>query len=128
MLTDPEKTIFAGLALSIRELSGCPDKQGAVLVQHHRVLAHGHNRRIIKDKEWEVSAIYDALYGARSLDIAGAILYSTYYPTLDEFKMIIATGIITLYFFGEPQNADTIKLLNALPAASIPLEIVRLQK
>jgi deoxycytidylate deaminase len=127
MLTETEKSVFAGLTLGNKELSGCPIKQGAVLVQNHRILSHGYNRRIIKDKEWEVSAIYDTLFGARNLDLTGSSIFSTYFPSLDELKLIIAAGIISLYFFGEVQNIESVKLLNALPEASIPLEIVRLQ-
>lgn len=88
----------------------------------------GHNRKIIKSRQWEISAIYDAIFSARHEDLSGSTLFSTCFPNFDDMKLIIAVGVSTLCFFGPEGDLDTIDLINELPKNKIPLEIIRLKE
>lgn len=93
-------------------------------------MSYGFNRRIIKDSDnplWEVSAISDALYGARDRDITGAVLFSTKFPSLEDMRMVSAVGINSVYFFGEVNDTGSVALVNAMADNSIPLELVKLE-
>ena len=93
-------------------------------------MSYGINRRIIKDSDnpaWEVSAILDALFGARDRDLTGTVLFSTKFPSIDDIKMIAAVGVITVYFFGDVNDAGAVALANAMTDCSISLELVKLQ-
>jgi len=63
------------------------------------------------------------LFGARDLDISGSILFSTAFPGIEDIKLIVASGVSTLYFFDKPNDPDTVRLLNDLPNI---LETIRL--
>jgi deoxycytidylate deaminase len=127
MLTTEEKRFFIDTALGIGRISKCPLQQGAVLVRGSRILSHGYNRRIVPNKDWEISAIYDALFGARDTNLLDTALFSTYFPPLDDTKLILATGVSTLYFLGKITSPETVSLLNSLQGSSISLEVIHLE-
>jgi deoxycytidylate deaminase len=87
-------------------------------------LSYGFNRRL---SEWEISAIYDAIFSARDMDLTGTAIFSTYFPTLDDMKLIVATGISSIYYFGEITDMDAVRLINNLNEKSMSLEIIKLQ-
>lgn len=91
------------------------------------MIAVGYNRKIVKGKSWEISAIYDALFSARQEDLTDCIIFSTIFPNLDDMKLMIAVGISSLYFFGEPGDLEVVELMNELPKNLIPLEIIHLK-
>ena len=127
MFTFEERKFFANTARGVSALSSCPTKHGAVLVRGHKILSTGHNRRIIPASDrWESSAIFDAVFSARDTDLTGSALFLTYYPSLEDMKLLIAAGIIAIWFFGEITDTATVELSNSLPNASIPLEITQL--
>ena len=126
MLTEEEKKFFINTALGVCRLSKCPIQQGAVLIRGSRILSHGFNRKIIADKEWEISAIYDAIFSARDSDLTGTDLFSTYFPSLEEMKLIIAVGIKTFRFLGKITHPETVQLLNSLPGPPKSIEIIKI--
>ena len=75
----------------------------------------------------EVSAVQDALYASRDVDLTGAVLFASYFPSLEDLKLIVATGVSTIYFFGEINDANSVSLINNLASSSIPLEIIKLE-
>jgi len=111
---------FADIAWGARSLSGCENPKGATLSKETELLSYGFNKKIAT---YETSAIYDAIFAARATGIKGASIFSTYFPTLDDVKLIVATGISSIYFFGEITDMSAVQLLNSLPA---PLEITKL--
>jgi len=74
-----------------------------------------------------VSAIYDAIFAARAIDISGCTLFSTHFPNLDDVKLIVATGVTSVYFFGLITDQNAVTLINNLKDASIPLELIALK-
>jgi hypothetical protein len=86
----------------------------------------GRSRPIIKGKKWEISAVYDAIFQARDIDITGGVLFSSCFPNLEDFKLIVASGIDTVYFCGKIDKPDAVELLNTLPDAKISLEIIQI--
>jgi deoxycytidylate deaminase len=128
MLTDEEKRFFADTARGASNLSSCPVKRGAVLTRGHKILSTGHNRRIIPEKEWETSAVFDAIFSARDVDLTGSFIFTTHFPDIEDTKLIITTGITYIYFFGSiPTLGDpVVELLNSLNSESILLEICQL--
>lgn len=127
MLTQREKNFFLQTARGASKISDFDTKRGAVLVKGNKLLSTGYNRRLIKGQKWEISAIYDAIFSARDIDISDTFLFSTYFPDIDDMKLIITVGIKKLYFFGPIDNQDTVKLMNSLTQNLIPLEILQVE-
>jgi hypothetical protein len=98
------------------------------LVNDRQLLSHGYNRWIMKDEKWEISAIYDAIFGARKENLAGSMLFCTYFPTVEDLILISATGITSINFLGPIINQESVMFINKLNASHIPLEIFELQK
>ena len=73
-----------------------------------------------------MSATYDAIFGARIEDLKKAFIFLTYFPTVDDLKLIVATGISAIYFHGKIEDTESVKFMNDITKASIPLEIVQL--
>lgn len=90
------------------------------------MLSNGFNRRLIEDKPWEVSAVYDAIFSARDIDLTGASLFISYFPTVDDLKLILAVGINSIYFSGKIDDKDSVALLNCFEKNSKVLEITQL--
>jgi hypothetical protein len=57
--------------------------------------------------------------------MTNAVVFSSYFPGIEDIKLIYATGIKTVYFMGSANNTDTAEFLNSL---SNPLEIIHLKK
>lgn len=87
----------------------------------------GYNRKIIKGHNWEISAIYDTIFAARDIDLSETILFSTYFPNIEDIKLIIAIGITKVYFHGKIDNSETVQLMNSFKQNLIPLEIIQLE-
>ena len=128
MLTTQEKKFFADTAWGVSELSACSKgRKGAVIVRDRKIASTGYNRRIITERDWEVSAIYDAIFSVKHEDMTEQILFSTYFPSFDDVKLIVSVGITSIYWFGETDNIQAVELLNFLPKNSIPLKITHLK-
>ncbi len=127
MFTKSEKGFFANTARGASRLSTCPIQRGAALIDGGQIQSAGHNRRIVKDKEWEISAIYDVIFSCCNKDLTGYALFSTCFPSLDDMKLIVSVGITYIYFFGKSDDLEAIELLNNLPKNRIPLEIIHLE-
>lgn len=126
MLGAQEKSFFIYTAIGARELSGCDIKQGAVLIQDRKLLAYGFNKKIIKEEKWEISAIYDAIFGSRTESLIDATLFCTFFPSVDDIKLMVSVGIASLYLIGETGDAEAVYFINKLNAGGIPLEIILL--
>lgn len=128
MLGSSEKSFFLHTALGAMELSGCTIKQGAVLIQDRKLLAYGFNKKVVKKEKWEVSAIYDAIFGARTELLNDTVLFSTYFPSVDDIKLMVSVGVSTLYFMGSVEDPGAIHFINKLNEDLIPIQIIQLQK
>jgi len=127
MLTKNEKGFFADTAWGASRLSTCSERRGAVLVSGRSLQATGHNRKILKDKDWEISAIYDVIFSCRHINLTGFILFSTCFPSFNDMKLIISVGISTIYFCGNVDDIEAVELTNGLPKNNISLEIINLK-
>lgn len=105
----------------------CEPKRGAALINGRQIQSYGFNKKVIKGKKWEISAIYDVLFGTKDIDMSGFILFSTYFPSLDDMILIVAVGISTVYFFGEVVDVSTVEFTNNLKEGSISLEMIHLK-
>jgi len=75
---------------------------------------------------WEISAAYDAIFSARDVNLADSIIFLSYFPCVDDLKLIIAVGIKILYFFGEIADSKAVDLMNKLSDENIILEVIHL--
>jgi len=57
----------------------------------------------------------------------GASLFLTRFPCIEDMKLIIASGISEVYFFGPIDDKESVQLLNCYPEGFKPLEIIRLE-
>ena len=71
--------------------------------------------------------MFDAIFSARDVDLTGSALFTTYYPNVEDMKLLITAGITSLSFFGEVDDISSRDLLNSLTSTSIFLEIIQLQ-
>jgi len=74
-----------------------------------------------------MSAIFDAIFSARDVDLTDTAIFSTYFPDINDIKLIIATGVSKVYFYGKIDNPETVELMNSLVTNLIPLEIFQLE-
>ena len=82
---------------------------------------------IIKEKEWQISAIEDVLLRGRVEGLPhDKALFSSYFPSLNDVKLIVAAGISAVYFFGQINDQEAVMLLNSLPEHT--LEMIQLNK
>jgi len=95
-------------------------------VDGRQIQSYGFNKKVIKNKKWEVSAIHDAVFGAKDADMSNFILFSTYFPYLDEMILVVSVGIKSVYFFGKVTDVKTVEFVNSLKDDSIPLEMIQL--
>lgn len=125
MLSTIDKQFYSAIAWGACRQSDCSEGKGAVLVRGSKVISIGHSRRILKDK-WEISAIFDAIFGSRDTDITGTILFSTYFPQIEDIKLITISGIKTVYFFGGQNDAQTVEFLHSLNEKTEIVEMLNL--
>jgi deoxycytidylate deaminase len=122
-----EKRFFAAICLNAKSLSSCKEPKGAALIQGRKILSYGYNKTIIKDKPWEMSAIFDAIFGTISADISGSVLFSSYFPDINDLKLICSSGVSVLYFFGKITDTDSVEFLNSTKDSPISLEVLQLE-
>lgn len=75
-------------------------------------------------KDIEISAIYDAIFTSRDLDLSGSCIFSTNFPTVDDVKLMVSVGVSHLYFFGQINDAHTVMMLDELGEGK--LEVIQL--
>jgi len=74
-----------------------------------------------------MSAIFDAIFSTRDVNLKGTIIFSSYFPDINDMKLIVATGISMVYFYGEINNSETVEFLNSIESNHFPLEIFQLE-
>jgi deoxycytidylate deaminase len=82
---------------------------------------------LIKGEKWEVSAVYDTMFAARDVDLSGSDLFCSYFPTVDDLKLIISVGIKNLYFLGKIDDKESVSLLNSFDKSRKILEVIQLE-
>jgi len=127
MLTINEKKFFIGIAIGAGKLSECSNQQGAILIQGKKILSYGLNRDIIKGGKWNLSAIFDALFGSKEQDLTGAEIFSSYFPSLEDLMLSVSVGISSIYFLGKIKDQKSVEFLNSLEENHIPLKIIHLE-
>lgn len=127
MLNSKQKKFYADIAWGASELSKCDFKQGCLLARGGFILAYGYNKKIVESKEYEISAIYNAAFNARESSLNGATIFSTYFPSIDDMKIIISCGISTVYFFGVINDPHAVEIANRTVQENIPLELIQLK-
>lgn len=127
-LRDCEKHFFATTAMSVSGLSSLGERRGAVLVKEGKLLSVGYNRRIIaEEKDTEISAIYDAIFSSRDINLEGSYIFSSYFPEKEDLKLMVVTGVQKVYFLGKIDDQETTKLAGILIKKAIPLDFIQLE-
>lgn len=78
-----------------------------------------------------MTAIYDAIFGARSEDLNDTTVFCTYFPTVHDIMLMVSVGVSSINFLGlikPEENTEAVHLLNQLNSERIQLEIIQLQK
>jgi deoxycytidylate deaminase len=130
MLKPEEKSFFIHVALGARDLSNCSTRTGAVIVRGRKLLGYGYNRKVTTKDDWEMTSIYDAIFGARSEDLDGTGVFCTYFPTIADIMLMVSVGVSSIHFLGTikpEENSESIQLLNQLNSEHNPLEIIQLK-
>jgi deoxycytidylate deaminase len=127
MFSAEEKRFFIGVALGTRDLSKCEIKQGAIIVDRNKsILSYGYNVRIMDNADYYISAVENTILSLskKSVDL---VLFSSYFPKLNDMRLVVSCGIQVVYFMGNIDDPDCAKFANALTEHSIPLELRKLQ-
>jgi len=61
------------------------------------------------------------------VSLAGAVIFSTYFPSLNDMVLILAVGITTVFFMGNISDTKTVDLINCTKENGIPLEMIKLE-
>lgn len=61
------------------------------------------------------------------MSLVGAVIFSTYFPSLNDMVLIIAVGITTVYFMGNISDTKTVDLINSTKENGISLEMIKLE-
>jgi hypothetical protein len=125
MLTEKEKELFTIVVKKAESLSDCEKKQGAVIISEESpgTIFFGFNKPITKDHEQ--SAVVDVLLNV--LSEKELIMFVTYFPSIEDFKLIVAKRVAVLYLLGEVNNAGTVKFINDLVALGSNLVLIKLE-
>jgi deoxycytidylate deaminase len=126
-ITKEEKKFFADTAWGASRLSKCNLKRGAILINGRQIESYGFSKKIIRNKEWEISAIYDAIFGAKGSNMSGFFLFSTHFPSLNDMLLVVSVGISAVYFFGEITDVEVVRFSNSLSEDSISLDMIQLK-
>jgi len=114
--------------MSVSGLSSLGERRGAVLVKEGKLLSVGYNRRIIaEEKDTEISAIYDAIFSSRDINLEGSYIFSSYFPEKEDLKLMVVTGVQKVYFLGKIDDQETTKLAGILIKKAIPLDFIQLE-
>jgi hypothetical protein len=55
-------------------------------------------------------------------------LFSSYFPNVEDIKLIIATGIVEVYFTGKIEDSQAVELLNKSNDAGIQIKMHQFEK
>ena len=129
VLEPKEKRFYASVALGVSALSNCPIGKGAAIVHGGSLISCGYGRLIVPGGRWEVSAVQDAIFKARDINLEGSFLFMTGFPSEEDIKITVAVGLTTIYFLGDVNDRESAELLNALSSQDGPpvLEIIQLK-
>lgn len=136
----PLENIFMETALNFAERSTCLRKKvGAVLVRDKRIIATsysgsppksvhctdigcmiGPNGGCIRTIHAEVNII--AFAAKCGIQVNGAVMYTTLSPCYDCAKLIVASGISTVYYYEEYRDTSPIEFLNILDVQTSKFE------
>lgn len=61
------------------------------------------------------------------MSLVGAVIFSTYFPSLNDMVLILAVGITTVYFMGNISDTKTVDLINSTKENGISLEMIKLE-
>ena len=127
MLRTEEKKFYADTVWGASKLSRCSIQRGALLVKGGYILTYGYNQKIVQSKDYELSAICKTMFEARDLDLSGSALFSTYFPPLEDMKLIISFRVPTVYFFGKVDDPYAVELTNKTAQEGLTLQLVQLK-
>ena len=97
---------------------------GTVIVKNNRIISMGYNGFIsgaphisrVRDNHEqsiihsEVNAIVDC--ARRGVSLEGATIYVTHYPCINCFKILVSSGIKTIYYKNDYRNYDLVNILS----------------
>ena len=87
------------------------------------------NQALLDEGDWCISAIKLALLQHDNIQTEKATVFSTYFPSLEEIKLLVYFGIVSIYYLGGiPTDPETVLFLNQLNKESISLEIIHLEE
>lgn len=76
----------------------------------------GINRKTAGNKE--ISALMDAVLGyfqtVRHVYETKPVIFCSFFPSLDDFNLLLKTKIRTVYYMGDIEDEETVKFLNIL--------------
>jgi hypothetical protein len=132
-MDEKRRNFFAAVVQQSKQLSECPKPKAAVIVRGESICGIGYNKTITGDKEdagkgyVETSPVFEAIksYISRGNfeDVGQEIrgdtpkrgsAFLSYFPHIDELRLLYQTNIFTVYFFGDIDNEEPVKFINEL--------------
>ena len=137
-MDDRRRDYFASVVFQSKRLSECEQPKAALIVRGKSILGVGSNRTITTERTGkagqtrrpiESSPVFDALQqffsgpgykgiGGRNENTQdpeeGGVAFLTYFPHVDELKLLYQSEIKKIYFFGDIDDEDSTNFINDL--------------
>jgi len=120
------RNFYAQHVLSIRNLSEQRDPRAAIIIRGRVIVGYAFSKST--GTGYDTSAITEALINSYNYKLEGndiAILFCTYFPTLEEICVLFLTDIRTIYYMGDIIDERVVHFLNTCTGYSF--EIIKLE-
>lgn len=133
-MDEKRRNFFASVVQQSKQLSECIKPKASLIVRGESIYGIGYNKAIISgaaggekhDKDYyETSPVFDAIKQdvlRGNIEYAGqevrgnkpgrGVAFLSYFPHIDEIKLLYQAGIFTIYFFGDIDDEDSVNLMN----------------
>jgi hypothetical protein len=128
------RDILARYLLEIRQLSECKAPRSAIIAGGPFFLRAAVNRLLAGEQE--TSAVSEVIVGyfqdfRHVHEKEPFVLFSSYFPSLEEFKLLLKTNIRKIYYLGDIgiENEETVNFINrhTVEKQGESLEIINLK-
>jgi len=116
------RDLFAKHLLELKNVSKCSNPRTAIITRGELLISSGWNREAVPGLQ--IPPIFIAihgyslsaykLYGGMNEETLNPTLFSSYFPSLNEFLLLMTTDIRSVYYMGDLEDEKAVRFLNDL--------------
>lgn len=124
-MDEKRRNLFADFVLQCRSLSECGEPKAVIIIgDSEHLISIGYNLSIIEDYYQ-----YPVLMALQHFDGIPTSIFLSYFPHVDELRLLIPTKIRTVFFWGDVDDEETVQFLNSFnEKVKPPFEMIQLKK